>query len=176
VAEALGIHIHEFLGAHAKSPKKTAKKKFVVSGAQKKLAQELQKLAQLSLPELQRLSTQEFLRGWQSLLNLFPHLHPANATEHGKDIEEAYAQVHLDVICRRRYSRSGWPVALELIGREAWRRRNAEEFGDDELYAHDAVSVGMANSCSALPSSSCEAPHPETGKAVVGCRASRNKR
>lgn len=159
VAEAIGIHIREFLAAHAKSPKRIGKTKSVFLGARKKLAQELQKLAQLNLQELQRLSTQEFLRGWQALLNLFPHLHPANAMEHGKDIEESHAQVHLDVICRRRYSRSGWPVALELIGREAWRRRNAEEFGDDKLYANDMLAAGMANVCSALPSSSCEEPN-----------------
>ena len=156
VAEAIGIHIREFLAAHATSPKRIAKKKSVFSGVQKKLAQVLQKLAQLNLQELQRLSAQEFLRGWHALLNLFPHLHPANAMEHGKDIEDFYTQVHLDAICLRRYSRTGWPVALELIGREAWRRRNAEEFGDEELYAHDMLAAKMANVCSALPSSSCE--------------------
>jgi DNA (cytosine-5)-methyltransferase 1 len=122
VADAVGIHIREFLGAHGKPAKRAAKKKPAVSGAQKKLALELQKLAQLSLPELQRLSTKEFLRGWHALLNLFPHLHPANAREHGTDIEESFCQRDIDAIGRQRYSRSGWPVALALIGQEAWRR------------------------------------------------------
>jgi DNA (cytosine-5)-methyltransferase 1 len=141
VAEAVGIHIHEFLGAHGISRKTAAKKKSAVSGAQKKLAQELQKLAQLSLSELRRLSTDEFRRGWHALLSLFPHLHPSNAREHGTDIEESFCQQDFHTIGRQCYSRSGWPVTLVLIGQEAWRRAAAGSLPAKHLYLSGASIV-----------------------------------
>ena len=33
----------------------------------------------------------------------------------------------------RNYVRSGWPVLLDLIGREAWRRYESVEIRDDDL-------------------------------------------
>jgi hypothetical protein len=141
VAEAVGIHIREFLVEHGKPPKRGSKKQPATTKVQKQLAQQLQKLAQLSLPELQRLSTKEFIRGWHALLDLFPHLHPANAREHGTDIEESFCQRDIDVIGRQRYSRSGWPVALELIGREALRRYEKSQLLESELYGMRPVSV-----------------------------------
>lgn len=134
VAEAVGIHIREFLEAHGKSLERLAKREPVVLGAQKQLAREVQKLARLSLQELQGLSTKEFLRGWHALLGLFPHLHPENAREHGSDIEESLCQADIDTIGRQRYSRSGWPVALALIGQEAWRRVESGRLLPQHLY------------------------------------------
>ena len=140
VAEAVGIHIREFLEAHGKSLERLAKRKPVVLGAQKQLAREIQKLARLSLQELQSLSTKEFLRGWHALLGLFPHLHPENAREHGSDIEESLCQADIDTIGRQRYSRSGWPVALALIGQEAWRRVESGRLLSQHLYLGGARS------------------------------------
>ena len=43
----------------------------------------------------------------------------------------------------RRHVRSGWPVALELIGREAWRRYEHNELSDDEFYCVAAQRAGL---------------------------------
>jgi hypothetical protein len=43
----------------------------------------------------------------------------------------------------RRYARTGWPVALELIGREAWRRYGAREISSSELYCAEAQGAGL---------------------------------
>ena len=43
----------------------------------------------------------------------------------------------------RRYARSGWPVALELIGREAWRRYETHELSDDAFYCVEAQAGGL---------------------------------
>ena len=110
-------------------------------------ARELERLAQLNRRALRALPVEEFLRGWHALLFLFPGLHPDNALDHGDDIEEVRTeqlgvpgfQQTLD----RRHTRSGWPVALELIGREAWRRYQDEQITDGELYCAEAQRAGL---------------------------------
>ncbi len=82
-------------------------------------ARELERLAQLDRRALRALPAVEFLRGWHPLLFLFPGLHPDNALDHGDDIEEVPTeQLGLPGFEReldRRHTRSGWPVALEMV-------------------------------------------------------------
>lgn len=96
---------------------------------------------------MRSLPTDEFLRGWHALLFLFPGLHPDNALDHGDDIEEVPTeQLGLPgfaELLSRRHTRSGWPVALELIGQEAWRRYERGELADDELYCVTAQRAGL---------------------------------
>jgi DNA (cytosine-5)-methyltransferase 1 len=102
---------------------------------------QLQRLANMDRRELRALHGQEFLTGWHALLFLFPELHPDNALNHGEAVEvmptvelesRAFSQ-----LAARRYSRSGWPVALELIGQEAWRRHETGDIAKDDLYNWD---------------------------------------
>lgn len=83
-------------------------------------ARELERLAQLDRRHLRASPKDEFLRGWHALLFLFPGLHPDNALDHGNDIEEAPTEqlglAGFEQLLARRHTRSGWPVALELIG------------------------------------------------------------
>lgn len=138
VAEALGLHIKSFLKANKPSLRVRAKTGGKHIALRKRLAQKLQALAQLSLSELQILPKQDFLQGWNALLSLFPHLHPANAREHGSLIESGVNINHrkeLRRLAEPRYSQSGWPVALELIGREAVVRHERGEITDRQLYS-----------------------------------------
>ena len=41
------------------------------------------------------------------------------------------------------HERSGWPVVLAPIVREAWRRYRADELADDEFYCSEAQMAGM---------------------------------
>jgi DNA (cytosine-5)-methyltransferase 1 len=97
-------------------------------------AAELQRLAALDRRALRLLPREAFLCGWHALLFLFPELHPDNALDHGETIEAAPPnQLTLpgfEQLVARRYARSGWPVALELLGWEAWRRFEAGEIGE----------------------------------------------
>ncbi len=110
-------------------------------------ALELQKIARLDRRAMHALPKDEFLSGWRALLFLFPGLHPDNARGHGKDEEEWDADELL--ISRlgndtgRRFVRTGWPVSLELIGREAWRRHDAQQLTDDELYCSESQRAGL---------------------------------
>jgi len=70
---------------------------------------------------LQELSKTDFVRAWCSVAYLFPGLHPD-----GFDHPE-----------------SGWTPVLRRFAAEAWRRADAGELGDDELYACDAQWSGL---------------------------------
>jgi DNA (cytosine-5)-methyltransferase 1 len=130
-------------------------------------ARELERLAKLDRRALRALPKDEFLRGWHALLFLFPGLHPDNALDHGQDIEEVPAdQLALpgfEDSLRCRYTRSGWPVALEVIGREAWRRFGRAELSSNEFYCAAVQRAGlMAHSRSAAL-----ATQSEPGRGVV---------
>ena len=43
-----------------------------------------------------------------------------------------------------RYARSGWPVMLELLGREAWRRYETDRISNDDFYCVEAQRAGFA--------------------------------
>lgn len=99
---------------------------------------ELEYLSQLDGRELRALTLDELLRGWKAILFLFPDLHPDNARDHGEDIEQSLSG-QLDPLVfaelfSERYVRSGWPVALQHLGSEVWRRYKAGELGAAELY------------------------------------------
>ena len=116
-------------------------------------AAELQRLAALDRRALRLLPKDAFLRGWHALLFLFPGLHPDNALDHGETIEAAPPnQLTLpgfEQLVARRYVRSGWPVALELLGREAWRRFEAGEIGEHGFYCVEAQRAGLRHSIGA---------------------------
>jgi hypothetical protein len=62
-----------------------------------------------------------FVRAWSSVAYLFPSLHP-----------DAFEE-----------DDSGWPRAVKPFASEAWRRADAGELNEDELYASDAQWAGI---------------------------------
>ena len=63
----------------------------------------------------------EFSAGWAALAYLHSGLHPDEVDN----------------------SDGGWPADLKQIGVEAWRRYEAGEFADEELYPSDAQWAGI---------------------------------
>ena len=63
----------------------------------------------------------DFVRAWSAVFYLFPGLHP-----------DAFDDPD-----------SGWPRALKRFAAEAWRRAEAGELDDDELYPSDAQWAGL---------------------------------
>ncbi|TAJ92769.1 MAG: DNA cytosine methyltransferase [Gammaproteobacteria bacterium] len=122
-----------------------------VPNSQIEAARVLGILAELNRHDLRALTAREFLRGWHALLFLFPGLHPDNALDHGDIIETTSgSKVVLggfEKLLSRHYVRSGWPVLLDLIGREAWRRYESGEIGDDDFYCVKAQRAGMGYPC-----------------------------
>lgn len=72
---------------------------------------------------LEQLSREQFVRTWSAILYLFPGLHP-----------DGYEDAE-----------SGWPRALRRFAAEAWRRAEAGELLDEELYPSDTQWSGLYN-------------------------------
>lgn len=70
---------------------------------------------------LEVLSKSEFIRAWCALSYLNPDLHP-------DDFDEPD---------------SGWPENLKRYAVEAWRREEAGELADEEMYPSDATWAGL---------------------------------
>jgi DNA (cytosine-5)-methyltransferase 1 len=156
VSEAVGLAAKEFLEAPTSIPSRTGTNQGThkilnaeinVPNSRHVAALELHRLANLDRRALRALPAEEFLRGWRALLFLFPGLHPDNALDHGDCVEDEVNHrfsVHsLEQLAVRRYARSGWPVALELIGREAWHRYDGSQITSNELYCSAAQLAGL---------------------------------
>lgn len=70
---------------------------------------------------LETLGKRQFVRSWCAIAYLFPGLHP-DGFEHPD---------------------SGWPRILKRFAAEAWRRADAGELKEEELYACDAQWSGI---------------------------------
>ena len=70
---------------------------------------------------LEQLPKPDFIRAWCAVAYAFPGLHP-----------DGYEDAE-----------SGWPRALRRFAAEAWRRADAGELADEELYPCDAQWAGL---------------------------------
>jgi len=72
---------------------------------------------------LEDLPKSDFIRAWASIAYLFPGLHPDGFED----------------------TVSGWPRVLRRFAAEAWRRAEAGELDDAELYTSDAQWSGLCD-------------------------------
>jgi DNA (cytosine-5)-methyltransferase 1 len=155
VAEAVGLEVRAFLGAQpSREPRAGARKTpasldagDLIPRTAAEAAAHLQKIAGLDRRQLRACDKALFLRGWFALFYLFPGLHPDNALDHGDPASlwspDQPALPGLEDFVTRRFARSGWPVALELLGREAWRRYESGLLAEGEFYCAAAQMAGM---------------------------------
>ena len=126
VSEALGNTIASFLGTVDAARLRGRVHGTQVSGRGLDLPYEIGAILRLNSRALRLLSREEFMRAWRTLLTAIPDLHPQNALDHGDTVHEWPESSSLipELLPseRQRFARSGWPVALEDLGREAWRR------------------------------------------------------
>ena len=140
VGEAVGQAIARFL-APAKSSR--------ISGAgllisyKDWMREQVVRLSALSPRKLRSLPKDAFLSGWYSVLLLVPDLHPDGAHDNGATTEywSGWEQVLPGLTRRhqRRYVRSGWPVALTPLAREAYRRLRVGELKQEDIYRTDSA-------------------------------------
>ncbi len=71
--------------------------------------------------QLEHLPKPDFLRAWCAVAYAFPGLHPDGYEDAG----------------------SGWPRVLKRFAAEAWRRADAGELADEELYPCTAQWAGL---------------------------------
>jgi DNA (cytosine-5)-methyltransferase 1 len=153
VAEAIGEELRAFFDADSASAKRKQNRTAAVAGrnlvprSRAEAVQRLQEIAAFDRRQLRACDKTEFLQGWLALLFLFPELHPDNALNHGC-MQAVWSSLQpalpgLEEFGAHRFTRSGWPVALESIGWEAWRRRKAGELTETEFYCTVAQAAGI---------------------------------
>jgi len=153
VGEAVGLEVRAFLEAKRaqRGPKQREPAAPTFHGlipiSQAQAATRLEEIAALDRRQLRASEKRIFLHGWFALFYLFPGLHPDNALDHGDPTSlwslDQLALPGLEDLVTHRFARSGWPVALELLGGEAWRRYEAHELAHAEFYCSEAQSAGM---------------------------------
>lgn len=105
---------------------------------------------------LRRVEIDAFKRCWFAIAFLYAGLHPDAALDHGEAISrethENYAPVRViePRLLAPYYERSGWPVVLAPIAREAWRRYRKCELKEEEFYCSEAQLAGMCHRSSRL--------------------------
>lgn len=98
--------------------------------------------------QLQEMQLPQFKKAWYSVAFLYSGLHPDAALEHGNAIVDQHEQICFTEGIDERlrgpyYEGSGWPVILESLANEAWRRYEAGLLEDHEFYCADAQRSGM---------------------------------
>jgi DNA (cytosine-5)-methyltransferase 1 len=100
---------------------------------------------------LRLLSDGEFKRAWIAIAFLYAGLHPDSTLDHGeailRDGHKDYPTISKiePRLLAPYYERSGWPVILAPIAREAWRRYRNKQLREDEFYCSEAQMAGMCH-------------------------------
>ena len=113
---------------------------------------------------LAKISKSEFRQGWFAFAFLYNGLHPDGIHDHGtktlRDAEISLPTSRLEPrLTNPYYERSGWPVLLAPIGKEAWRRFERGELSDSEYYCSEAQMAGV---CHRSPNLAREVRHERT--------------
>jgi DNA (cytosine-5)-methyltransferase 1 len=149
VGEAVGIAVANFLqSADAVTRGESEKiiafpRSSTIPSSQAEACERLAAIGSLTGAQLLKADNTTFLQGWHALLYLFPGLHPDNAFDHGDEEETQDSPVTDSLDLSRRYLRSGWPVTLEPLGKEAWRRYEGECIREEDLYCVQAQRAGL---------------------------------
>lgn len=147
VAESVGLAVRAFLAScHRPERSRTEREHCSVGPLPTSIVEAngwLAIVAAKRVHQLRRTPREEFLRAWHALLWLLPELHPDSALDHGEEVVETCAFTDPLPLLDRRFLRSGWPVALELVGREAWRRFEIGELSDETFYCVAAQVAGL---------------------------------
>ncbi len=155
VAEAVAEEVIGFMNAASKrSPQKGSTK--TVPSSRTEAIKTLLPIVEKKHHALRRISADKFKRSWHAVAFLHYGLHPAAALDHGKLVcwnlpgcIENESDERLRLFAPY-FERSGWPVVLAPIAKEAWRRFNAGELKLHEFYAAAAQGAGIAASNGAV--------------------------
>lgn len=148
VAEAVGLAVCEYLAAvESRGSRKKAELHLLPSNPREAVEWLLPLIRAADGKKLRTVPPATFKRGWFSIGFLFHGLHPDSALEHGREIQ--YIEENVPEFCSDSrllspiYAQSGWPVVLEPVAREAWRRYESNELTDAEFYCGEAALAGL---------------------------------
>lgn len=148
VSEAVGHEINEFLLNAMNQHPQPEFELAPLPSTETEALEWLLPLLDLDQKTLRKVPVEDFKRAWFSIAFLYAGLHPDSALDHGTVTSTKVEDYPLTRRADPRllapyYERSGWPVVLAPIAREAWRRSETEKWKDEEFYCCDAQMAGM---------------------------------
>ena len=90
------------------------------------------------IKSIEFVTDEEFIKIWQKIIRLVPHLHPESALDNGTEISPPPRR-GVSSVLEPYYLRSGWPVDLVMIAREANRRFKANHLEMREYFPEVVV-------------------------------------
>ncbi|MEI7898729.1 MAG: DNA cytosine methyltransferase [bacterium] len=148
IGEAIGLAVKEYLmNIQMDTEADVCELKPLPKDRQKAVAW-ITPLLDMNQRALRLVNTVQFKKCWCSIAFLYGGLHPDSALEHG-DVVSNDAPDYTSVssieprLLNPYYEQSGWPVILEPVAKEAWRRYEKGELQDDEFYCVAAQRAGM---------------------------------
>jgi len=150
VSEAIGIAVKSYIEKTMKESKPIKFKLAPLPKDEKQAVSWLLPLIDMDARALRKVSEADFKRAWFAIGFIYMGLHPDSALEHGEQIANDmtdYAPVSAiePRLANPYYEQSGWPVALERVAKEAWRRNENGLFKDEEFYCCDAQMAGACH-------------------------------
>jgi DNA (cytosine-5)-methyltransferase 1 len=152
VAEAVGEELQKFLGEKCSNAEVIPFELAPLPKDEVEAVKWLRPFLEDPSPRFMKaVAPEAFKQAWYAIAFLYAGLHPDAALDHGERISrkapEDYALVRrLDPrLLAPYYERSGWPVVLAAVAREAWRRYRAGNLADDEFYCSEAQMAGMCH-------------------------------
>jgi DNA (cytosine-5)-methyltransferase 1 len=148
VSEAVAVEINEFLiTAMNKYPQPEFELNPLPSTETEALEWLLPYL-DLEKKALRSVPVKDFKKAWFAIAFLYPGLHPDSALDHGTVMstwikDYPVLQKTDSRLLTPCYERSGWPVVLGPIVREARRRYDGAQLKEREFYCSDAQMAGM---------------------------------
>jgi DNA (cytosine-5)-methyltransferase 1 len=155
VGQAVGISVREYMIAALKSPQSIGFWLAPLPECDAMAVEWVKPLLDLGSHSLRKIHENDFKRAWYSIAFLYMGLHPDSALDHGTSVVNKYTgPKSSDEIDPRFYApyfeRSGWPLVLAPIAKEAWRRFRRGELTDPEFYCSEAQLAGICHRNSEL--------------------------
>ena len=142
VGQAIGRAIAEFLTASEDGDRISPLLNVILPTGRDTAIEQLEAFVEsLYLHPLSSLSKDEFLHAWWAVGYLHPNLHPDAALENGAELSPGPRR-GVSFVVEPAYVRSGWPVELIPIAREARQRFNEGLLSENEYYCSAAVMAG----------------------------------
>ncbi len=142
VGKAVGLGIAEYFNAAIESDRMAPNLSVKLPKGRSSAIKQLEKFVEsLYLRPISTLASNEFLSAWWAVGFLHPNLHPDAALENGHELSLGPKR-GVSFVLEPVFVRSGWPVELIPVAKEARRRFDSGEISEDEYYCSAAVMAG----------------------------------
>lgn len=147
VGKAVGVAIQEFLAEHDNNAADFDHRHMLPTGREAAVSHLEAFVESLNLRSIATIQNHDFLTAWWAVGYLHPTLHPDAAFDNGRELSRGPKR-GVSFVVEPVFVRSGWPVELIPLAREARRRYDEGMIGEEQYYCSAAVIAGAAGAVS----------------------------